>query len=117
MIPILCRNIFTLAELNALEASNSKIASDLSSLYIFSIACMIDSQPASCAAQNFSEPTDEIRPFRIWDTMNLSAIQYQLGKYQGSYQKELNDMLGVALMMLKDYLMCTVSWWLQYGLT
>ena len=41
--------------------------------------------------------------------MNLSAIQYQLGKYQGSYQKELNDMLGVALMMLKDYLMCTVS--------
>ena len=78
MIPILCRNIFTLAELNALEASNSKIASDLSSLYIFSIACMIDSQPASCAAQNFSEPTDEIRPFRIWDTMNLSAIRWSI---------------------------------------
>ena len=36
MIPILCRNFFLLAELNALEASINKIASDSSfSFFLF----------------------------------------------------------------------------------
>ena len=54
----LCRKAFLLIELNAFDASTKTTHSQVSSSYIACIACMMDSQPASCPAQSCSDPTD-----------------------------------------------------------
>ena len=53
----LCRKTL-LIELNAFDASTKRTGSQILSSYIACIACMVDSQPASCPAQTCSDPTD-----------------------------------------------------------
>ena len=69
------RNTFLLIELNAFDASTNKTASaDLSS-YIARIACINDSHPASCPAQNCSDPTDCITSFLRCETITFRAMR------------------------------------------
>ena len=58
MMAKLCRKTFLLIELNAFDASTKTTDSQVLSSYIACIACMMDSQPASCPAQSCSDPTD-----------------------------------------------------------
>ena len=58
MMVTLCKKTFLLIELNAFDASTRRTASQVSCSYIACIACMMDSQPASCPAQTCSGPTD-----------------------------------------------------------
>ena len=75
MMVTLCRKKFLLIELNAFDASTKRAASQVSSSYIGCIACMIDSQPASCPAQTCSVPTDVTIAIRVWVTTTLPAIR------------------------------------------
>ena len=56
MMVTLCRKTFLLIELNAFDASTKRTASQVLPSYIACISCMMDSQPASCTAQTFSDP-------------------------------------------------------------
>ena len=56
MMVTLCRKTFLLIELNAFDASTKRTASQVLPCYIAYISFIMDSQPASCPAQTFSDP-------------------------------------------------------------
>ena len=58
MMVTLCRKTFLLIGLDAFDTSTKRTASQVSSSYIASIACMMDSQPAYYPAQTCCDPTD-----------------------------------------------------------
>ena len=67
--------MYLLTESNAFDACTKRTASKVSSSYIACIACMMDSQPASCPAQTCSDPTDVTISNLKWVTATLPAIR------------------------------------------
>ena len=75
MMLTLCRKTLLLIELNVFDASTKRTASQVSSSYITCIACIMDSQSASCPAQTYSDPNDVTISVRKWAITTLPVIR------------------------------------------
>ena len=71
----LYRKTFLFIELKAFDLSTSRTASQVWSLYITRIACMMDSQAVYCPAQTWRDPTDVIMPVRMCVTTALPTMR------------------------------------------